>query len=270
MTEMSCEEFAAQSAELALGILDGRERSDALAHLEHCPVCRQELLLMSDLADGLVELTPTAEPPAGFESRVLASLSREAQARSQQAGQAAPGQSPPGQAAPGQSPPGQARPTPLPFGVDAAADRRRRPRPRQRQRQRPRPLTILSAAAVAALFALGGWAVGHSGASHTPSVGGNRVITADFVRGQHDVGDVIATTGAHPWISVAIAAKGETSVICQVWEGKGTTVTIGTFTLNDGYGYWSAAIPKSHKPITGAQLLDAQGHTIATAEFPTQ
>lgn len=74
MTDMTCDDFHAQSAELALGVLDGRERSDALAHIDHCLACRHHLMEMGDLADQLFELAPEAEPPAGFETRVLAAF----------------------------------------------------------------------------------------------------------------------------------------------------------------------------------------------------
>lgn len=59
------------SAELALGVADARDRAAALAHLEHCASCRRELRELSDLADAVGSLAPSAEPPAGFESRVL-------------------------------------------------------------------------------------------------------------------------------------------------------------------------------------------------------
>jgi hypothetical protein len=78
MTEPTCGEFKDLSAELALGILQGRERAEALAHLERCPACHEELLLMGDLADRIVSLTPSAEPPAGFETRVLAAIAPKA------------------------------------------------------------------------------------------------------------------------------------------------------------------------------------------------
>jgi hypothetical protein len=74
MTDLTCGQFEDLSAELALGILEGRERAVALAHVEHCADCRQDLLAMGAVADRLVELTPSAEPPAGFETRVLARL----------------------------------------------------------------------------------------------------------------------------------------------------------------------------------------------------
>ena len=38
---MSCDEFAAAAAELALGVLTGRERAAALAHLDGCESCRE-------------------------------------------------------------------------------------------------------------------------------------------------------------------------------------------------------------------------------------
>ncbi len=74
MTELTCEEFRQVSAELALGVADAREQAAALAHLEHCRGCRQEMGQLSDIADGLAALAPAAEPPAGFESRVLGGL----------------------------------------------------------------------------------------------------------------------------------------------------------------------------------------------------
>ena len=40
-THMSCAEFHDSAAELALGVLTGRERAEALAHLDHCEACRE-------------------------------------------------------------------------------------------------------------------------------------------------------------------------------------------------------------------------------------
>ena len=57
--------------ELALGVLNGEERADALDHLAHCGECRRYLDELSATADELVLLAPSAEPPVGFEARVL-------------------------------------------------------------------------------------------------------------------------------------------------------------------------------------------------------
>jgi hypothetical protein len=60
--------------ELALGQLAGRDRAEVLEHISVCPACAQEV-------DGLLAVTERlwlggapAEPPAGFESAVLARI----------------------------------------------------------------------------------------------------------------------------------------------------------------------------------------------------
>jgi hypothetical protein len=79
MNEMTCEEFRQLDAEVALGVTDARDRTAGVAHLDHCPSCRRELRQLSDLADALAVLSPAVEPPAGFESRLLARLGEEEQ-----------------------------------------------------------------------------------------------------------------------------------------------------------------------------------------------
>jgi putative zinc finger protein len=71
-----CEEFRALAPELALGVLDGDERADAIAHLSACAECRTYTDQLSEVGDSLLLLTPPADPPLGFESRVVASLAR--------------------------------------------------------------------------------------------------------------------------------------------------------------------------------------------------
>ncbi|MEA2348298.1 MAG: hypothetical protein QOG62_2085 [Thermoleophilaceae bacterium] len=66
-----CEETRALAPELALGIVDGQERSRVLRHLATCPDCRRLVDDYTELADELLELAPMHEPPLGFESRVL-------------------------------------------------------------------------------------------------------------------------------------------------------------------------------------------------------
>ncbi len=77
MGEMSCETVAALSAELALGVAEVHERGATLDHVERCAACRSHLRELADLADDLVALIPPAEPPPGFESRVMGALPRD-------------------------------------------------------------------------------------------------------------------------------------------------------------------------------------------------
>ncbi len=71
LNEMGCHEFSDVAAELALGVLTGRERAQALAHLDHCASCREEVRQLTATGEGLLGLLPNVEPPAGFEARVM-------------------------------------------------------------------------------------------------------------------------------------------------------------------------------------------------------
>lgn len=71
---LSCEEARALAPELSLGSATGEERARVLHHLASCPDCRRLVSELSAVADELLLLAPAHEPPAGFESRVLARL----------------------------------------------------------------------------------------------------------------------------------------------------------------------------------------------------
>jgi hypothetical protein len=71
---MGCDRFAEVAAELSLGVLTGRERADALAHLERCDACRETVDRLTVTGEQLLGLLPAAEPRAGFETRVVSRL----------------------------------------------------------------------------------------------------------------------------------------------------------------------------------------------------
>ena len=72
--DMACAELADVATELALGVLTGRERAMAVAHLDECDTCREDVRQLMATGEQLLELLPPAEPPAGFETRVLERL----------------------------------------------------------------------------------------------------------------------------------------------------------------------------------------------------
>lgn len=74
MTAFDCADVRELAPELALGVLDGEARADVVQHLERCPSCRTMVSELSETADSLVLLAPEAEPPPGFERRVVAQL----------------------------------------------------------------------------------------------------------------------------------------------------------------------------------------------------
>ena len=71
---MRCDEVRELAPELALGIVDGEERAEALRHLTGCADCRRAVEELSEVADDLLMVAPVQEPSAGFESRVVAAM----------------------------------------------------------------------------------------------------------------------------------------------------------------------------------------------------
>jgi hypothetical protein len=232
---LTCEEFRELSAELALSTLGGEDRAAALAHLEHCPACRHELRSLTEVADNLADLAPPAEPPIGFESRVIAALNETA--AQEGAASAAAGQE------------------------RAGAGHRLRSRlglPRRRFFQ------TAAAAVVAVIIGVSGWAVG-SGGHSTPSI--NHLVSAQLLTDSHPVGRVIIDTGTDPWMSMGVTDHGGDQLVrCQLLNRDGTLNTVGTFLVMNGYGFWASPVPHGAS-ITGARLVDAQGHVFAGARF---
>jgi hypothetical protein len=72
--ELDCAEARELFPELAAGVAAGDERARALGHLGGCAECRRELAATAEVVDELLLLAPEHEPPAGFESSVLARL----------------------------------------------------------------------------------------------------------------------------------------------------------------------------------------------------
>jgi hypothetical protein len=73
---VTCDEARDLAPELALGIATGDERAEALRHLADCLSCRRMVRELSEVADELLMLAPSDEPPAGFETGVLERIGR--------------------------------------------------------------------------------------------------------------------------------------------------------------------------------------------------
>jgi len=279
MDDMSCDEFAGVAAELALGVLTGRERAAALAHLDGCESCREQVRELTMVQDELLALLPSQEPPAGFESRVLDRL-----------GLAAPGQ-PPADAQsqllsdlPGQ-PPSDVRV--LAGERTDRADRADRPdrpdRPGNRPPNQPvsrppgRPRNnfsrrLLAAAAVAVALIGGGVGWGLRDATSPSSSSAQAALsTAALVTSDHqNVGQVFVYNRSPWWayMSVNMEGAGNATVTCQLEMADGNFQNVGKFHLTDGYGAWGSS-PYTAGPgaILGARLLSANGTVLATATF---
>lgn len=71
---MTCEELQAVAVDVAMDELTGADRAAALTHLAACAECRDLVTELATVADSLLLLAPSVEPPSGFESRVLGRL----------------------------------------------------------------------------------------------------------------------------------------------------------------------------------------------------
>jgi hypothetical protein len=252
--QMSCGEFADVAAELALGVLTGRERAQAVAHLDECDSCREHVRQLSLTGEEMLGLLPSAEPAEGFESRVMGRL-----------GLATPSQASPG--APSLAPP---RLDTASLGGEPDPKGQRSPK-----RWTRRMLTVAAAALAVVACGLGGW--GLRGAV-APS-GGARGTTAEaplreaaLLTAAHQTeGKVYLYDGSPRWLYMAVDTHGSRNdnVICQLETRGGGTITIGSFRLQGGYGAWGSPDPIAASQVTGARLTTMSGTVLATASFTT-
>jgi hypothetical protein len=244
LNEMGCQEFSDVAAELALGVLTGRERAQALAHLDHCASCREEVGQLTATGEGLLGLLPSVEPPAGFETRVMDRL-----------GLTAPAPSPASQA-------GWTSRIPL-LGRKPARRAATGPaRPPGRTR-RALALAAVTLAVVAA--GLGGWGLRPG----TPAPAGAPLSSATLLSASHQAaGKIFLYQGSSRWLYMSVAMPSENgTVICQVESGDGHITTLGSFRVTDGRGYWGSPIPATQGALTGARLVGPGGTVLATASF---
>jgi hypothetical protein len=260
---MTCAGLADVAAELALGVLTGRERAMAVAHLDNCDTCREDVRQLMATGEQLLELLPAAEPPAGFETRVLERLGLPLPAPepTRPRRHHAPWPTGPAQ---GQSRPSGDRPR---SGRPGDGQPRGGQHSGTRRPGRLRRALAASAVGLAVIAAgLGGWRLGVSTA---PAAVGP-LTTADLVTPSHqDVGDIFLYSGDSPWLfmSVDMGSGGDIPVTCQLVTADGQVITVGSFRLADGYGSWGSPDPGTVTPLSGARLVSANGNVLATATF---
>ncbi|ANP53985.1 hypothetical protein J2Z21_005257 [Streptomyces griseochromogenes] len=246
-SDVNCEKLREIGAELALGVLPGRERAMAVAHLDRCADCREYVEQLTLVGDRLIGLLPEREPPPGFETRVARGLAQhaahEAGAHGRESGLAHQGLR------------GRAR------------------------RARLRIAAVASALLVAVGFA--GWGIGtvvqEVTASPPAAVETEPVLVGDMTvpgGGRHPVGEVYAHPGADGWIfmSVALSRPGTLfngRVACLLERSDGTAVRVGSFELRDGRGSWGGATPIDAKAVSGARVESPDGTVLAKAQLQT-
>jgi anti-sigma-K factor RskA len=266
MDDMSCDEFAGVAAELALGVLTGRERAAALAHLDGCESCREQVRELTMAQDELLALLPSQEPPAGFESRVLERI-----------GLTAPGQQPSDVLSQELSDVPGGPPSDVRVRAGERPDRESRPGNRPPTQRAGRPRTTLSrrllaAAAVAVALIGGGVGWGLRDATAPASSSSEAALnTAALVTSDHRTVGQVFVYNSSPWwmyMAVNMEGQGNVTVQCQLKMANGRFQDVGEFHLTNGYGAWGSS-PYTAGPgsIVGARLLSANGTVLATATF---
>jgi hypothetical protein len=272
LNDMTCAELADVAAELALGVLTGRERAMAIAHLDECDACREDVRQLMATGGQLLELLPTAEPPAGFETRVLERIGLSAPAQEEEPrGEDAYPQLIPrrenrqarreparGGTRPRAGRPGAGRPGAPPAGPGGT----RRPG----RMRRVLAATAMGLAVIAA--ALGGWRIGVGTAPAASSAAGP-LKTASLLSATHqDVGDIFVYSGKSTWLYMSVdLGSGNEAVTCQVVGKDGRVTKIGSFQLADGYGSWGSPDPGNLGTLSGARIVSANGTVLATGTF---
>lgn len=71
MSRVECVAVREQAPELALGVLYGAERAEALLHIGSCTRCQALVTELTEVADALPLAVPEVEPSPGFGRRVL-------------------------------------------------------------------------------------------------------------------------------------------------------------------------------------------------------
>ncbi len=127
--------------------------------------------------------------------------------------------------------------------------------------------TAAVAAIIATVFALGGFALAtfNNPGSPTP-----RVLSSAFTTGDRQVGSIYAATSTPSWVYMTIDTDhGTGTVTCQLQQRDGHIVTLGTFSVTDGYGYWGAPSPVDAATVASARVVAGDGTIVATARFPS-
>ncbi|MDQ0687212.1 hypothetical protein QFZ56_006175 [Streptomyces achromogenes] len=260
MTDRDCEWLRAVADELALGILPGQERAEAIAHLDRCPTCREHVEQLTLVGDGLLSLLPGSEPPVGFETRVTdgLGLNRPARRRRPRAGVAVAAAA---AIALGFGFGGWAVGTAI-EGASAPSSRSSEP-PGSEHGLLTASLLAPDRRPVGRIFAYTaspGWVymsvhLGPAGSASDSQAGDGS--GSDFQAG--DESEAAGSRDGYPE-----AGK----VSCRLERTDGTSVHIGEFSLDAaGRGYWGAPTRVDPDTVSGARLLAADGSVLATAHF---
>jgi hypothetical protein len=244
---MGCDDLRDVAPDVALGLLTGEERAEALAHLQGCEACRAEVASLAGTADEVLLAAPEAEPPPGFRSAVLARLTSE-----------------------------EADPAEREVGTRAAAGRRaagaRRfavvPRPGGRVRRRA--AVIGAAALVAVVVSVGVAALAADDGAEDPSV-----ATAEIRTGRGRLVGEATASGDPATVTLTVP---QWAVMAERWGDEAGSDTYwitveledGTRAMEEavaGRESWSVEVDGSADEVMTVSVLDDEGRVWCAGRF---
>jgi hypothetical protein len=238
---VDCDRFAEVAAELALGVLTGRERAEAVPQLDRCDACREDVRELAFTGEELLGLLPEVTPPAGLEFRVLNELGVHGPRRHRRRG-------------------GRRRGS------------RRWPAGSQLMAAAAAAAVLAVGGGLAGWMARGGTPAAGAGTGTAPVAAG-ALHPATLTTARHQaIGRVFLDNqgylGNSGWVYVSVdGAAGNGTVVCQLLGRDGRVTTIGSFGLDGGYGYWGSPETMPGTTVAGARLLTEDGRVLASATF---
>jgi hypothetical protein len=222
----ACAESESWGAELALGLLAGSERAAGLSHLASCPSCREQVDELARVADRLLLLAPEAEPPTGFESRVLGAVAGT-----------------------------------LGGGPDASS--RRAPRAGGRRRV---ALVAASAALVVTAAVGGGLVAAGLGSDTGSGPTALRTGLAVSASGRTSCRVVVAGgRPASVLVSLDGYPGADTDVTVEVETVEGTTLALGPLHVAGGHGLLVRTLDVDGQDVSLMRMLDREGRVVYEA-----
>lgn len=229
MSEIGCEVVGELAPEVALEIATGEERDAVLRHVASCSECRQLVLQLSSIGDGLLTvLTPAREPGPGFESGVLEAL--------------APSQ---------------------------PEKRRERRKPWLRLAAATGAVVVSGVLGAVAVYQVtsADRQLGEAYRSTLELGRGSSFAAAPISGPQGRVGTVFAYQGDPSWVMVTLDTPSEVQQIYEVQVATRDRgyVDVGGAVFEEGDRTWGETLPVDLGEVQEIQFLDSDGRVVLTA-----
>jgi hypothetical protein len=228
--DLSCAEARDLVPDLALGTLSGDDRALVLDHLGLCSTCGTEAVDLAAVIDELLKLAPQIDPPAGFESAVLARMA----------------------------------------AADAAGQRRSAWRRHRVLIGSAAAAVVVVAGLSGAMVATRGGTSGldRQYVQTIRALGGKELRAAPLAAGGSTWGQAFVYEGKSSWVFVSMSwdvPDGDYHVMLD--RSDGPSAAAGRIRLAHGEGSAGITVGDTHT-VTAVRVVDPSGRTVCSARMP--